>query len=164
MTSVSAAIWREFGKCDTRWWSQDEVIFSLEFMAGYFCGPMALLTIIAYIFDKPYRHILQAITVTAEAYGLLITWIPAYFSGLIHVPVNNPVMYYGYFWAMQAPWLFIPLILCVHSCYYISDLYSKSVKYDSMMKKNNQKSTPAPTNGNKTKSTQSPTKKRNNKK
>jgi len=133
-TGMIAKLWQEFGKCDTRWWSQDEVIFSLEFMAGYFCGPMAFITIVAFIFDKPYRHILQAVTCTAEAYGLIITWIPAYFSGLIHVPVNNPVMYYGYFWAMQCPWLIIPIILVIDSCIYISKLERESKKNESSKK------------------------------
>lgn len=31
-----AKLWREFGKCDSRWHSQDEVIFALEFMAGFY--------------------------------------------------------------------------------------------------------------------------------
>lgn len=65
---------------------------------------MALITIIGYILDKPWRYVTQAICVTAQAYGLIITWVPAYFSALIHVPTNSAALYYGYFWLIQSPW------------------------------------------------------------
>lgn len=54
-------------------------------MASFFCGPMALLTIITMALDSPTQYVLQAITATAQAYGLLITWIGEIFVNMKHV-------------------------------------------------------------------------------
>lgn len=46
---------------------------------------MALLTIITMALDSPTQYVLQAITATAQAYGLLITWIGEIFVNMKHV-------------------------------------------------------------------------------
>lgn len=119
-------MWREFAKCDSRWYGPDPTIFGLELMAGWFCAPTAWLTVYAIIFDKPWRHVIQPVCVVAQAYGLLDTWFPEIYENMIHVPIHSGVLHWGYFWALQSPWFFIPIAAVWQSWCYVSNLVKKS--------------------------------------
>jgi hypothetical protein len=119
-------MWIEYGKCDSRWLKSDDCIYGLEAMAGFYCAPMAWITIYAFIKNKPWRHVVQPALVVGQAYGLLMTWIPEVFEGMIHVPVNHFVLHYGYFWAMQSPWFIFPVIMVFQSIYEVSRMVPKA--------------------------------------
>ncbi|KXS18073.1 hypothetical protein M427DRAFT_143905 [Gonapodya prolifera JEL478] len=91
---LMARVWRHYGISDTRWWgqqpgipkSQYSCMYGLEWLAAYECGPLVLLTIILAFYDSPWRWAVQSAAVTAQAYGLFITWLPAFYEDLSSVP------------------------------------------------------------------------------
>jgi hypothetical protein len=137
-----ARAWRHYGVSDTRWHGfrpgQDPAItgciFGLEWLAAYLCGPTVVLAIIFYIMESPWRWVMQPVTVTAQAYGLFITWIPAFWENLRSVPKEDPVLFYGYFWGWQMPWAIIPVMAIIQSGIEVSKIFKKAAQYDAKKK------------------------------
>eukprot|EP01106_Pelomyxa_sp_JSP_P017345 TRINITY_DN6_c0_g1_i1.p2 TRINITY_DN6_c0_g1~~TRINITY_DN6_c0_g1_i1.p2 ORF type:complete len:123 (-),score=26.16 TRINITY_DN6_c0_g1_i1:80-448(-) len=88
---------------------------------------MVVLTIILYIFQSPWRWPVQCVAVTAQAYGLFITWIPAYFENLRSVS-KDPVLFYGYFWGWQLPWAILPVIAVLQAGYEVNKAFKAAAK------------------------------------
>ena len=107
--------------------NSDDVNFGIETVAAFFCGPMAVITIYAILTNKPWRHAVQPVVATAQAYGVGMTWFPELFLGMPHVP-DDFVMKWVYFWGTQAPWVIVPLILVIHSIIEVSKYKVAPVK------------------------------------
>jgi hypothetical protein len=129
-TDAMARIWRTNSISDTRWLgpqegiprSQYSCMYGLEFIAAYLCGPMSVLTLILYFFNNPIRYVVQTVFVVAQAYGLLITWLPQYFEGHTAVPVSDKFLFYGLYIATQSPWLIFPIITVIQSCWTVAKM------------------------------------------
>lgn len=130
----SARLWRHFGASDTRWWGPQKgvdpavtgCIFGIEWLAAWLCGPTAVLAAVLVVIQSPWRFVITPVTVTAEAYGLMMTWISAFWENLRSVPANDPVLFYGYFWGWQLPWVVFPLMAIIQSGLEISKAFHKA--------------------------------------
>lgn len=129
-TDAMARMWRANGISDTRWFgpqegvprSQYSCMYGLEFLAAYLCGPTSVITLILYFLNSPVRYVVQVVFVVAQAYGLLITWLPQYYEGHTAVPVSDPKLFYGLYIATQSPWVIFPLITVLQSCWAIAKM------------------------------------------
>jgi len=134
--NIIARAWRYYAVSDTRWFGEQEGIpqseyscmKGLEYLAAYLCGPTIALSIILHFMNSPWAYIVQSVAVTAQAYGLIITWIPAYYEGLVSVPEADPVLYWGLFLGLQSPWFFIPLAIIIHSGIVVNRYFKAGAK------------------------------------
>ncbi|KAI8804366.1 Emopamil-binding protein [Cladochytrium replicatum] len=132
-----ARVWRHYGVSDTRWWgqqpgmprSQISCMYGLEWLAAYECGPLVILTIILYYFKSPWRWAVQSAAVTAQAYGLFITWLPAFYENLSSVP-DDPLMFWGYFIGIQSPWMFIPIAAVIQAGWETAKIHARLAKLE----------------------------------
>ncbi|KAJ4458655.1 hypothetical protein PAPYR_5629 [Paratrimastix pyriformis] len=131
-----ARAWRWYGVSDTRWLGvhgdvtlpQVSDIFGLEFLAAYLCGPTITLTVLFYFLDSAWAWVIQPVAVTAQAYGLVITWLPAIYEGYASVPQKDAFLYWGLFWGIQSPWLFIPIAMIIHAGVNVSSVFRQAKK------------------------------------
>lgn len=134
--NLIARIWRHYGVSDTRWHGQQPDVdravygcmYGLEFLAAYLCGPTVALTVLCYITKSSWRWVIQPVAVTAQAYGLFITWLPAYWEGLRSVPVHDNFLYYGYYIGWQFPWALIPVLMVLQAGYNVHCAFSAAAK------------------------------------
>lgn len=127
---LMARMWRYYGVSDTRWLGQQDGVprsqyscmYGLEVMAAWGCGPGVILTLILYAIGSRSRWIVQVIAVVIQAYGLLITWIPPVYEHNQSIPECHPFLYWGLYLGIQSPWLFVPILVCIHSIIKVNNL------------------------------------------
>jgi hypothetical protein len=137
-THILARLWRHFGASDTRWWGPQPgvdpavtgCIYGIEWLAAYLCGPTIVLAIVLAAVQSPLRWVVTPVSVTAQAYGLFITWIPAYWENLRSVPKDDPVLWYGYFWGWQLPWFVLPFVAIIQAGIAVSNAARKARALD----------------------------------
>ncbi|KAJ3338916.1 hypothetical protein HDU93_008894 [Gonapodya sp. JEL0774] len=107
---LMARIWRHYGISDTR------------------------CIILAY-FNSPWRWAVQSAAVTAQAYGLFITWLPAVYENLQSVPKNDPVLFWGYFIGWQFPWALIPVLAVVQAGWETTKMFNRLNELEALVAK-----------------------------
>jgi cholestenol Delta-isomerase len=123
--NIVAELWKEYALSDSRYLTDDAVVFSLEAIAvaSYFSslkpfltsqfilGPLSLLTAYLTVTRNPRRHFLQTVVSVTHLYGVVIY----YFSSLVNIVLKEqshcrPEARYvwGYFIGGNIPWLIVP--------------------------------------------------------
>ncbi|KAJ2894911.1 hypothetical protein IWW38_002446 [Coemansia aciculifera] len=112
---VLASTWKEYAKSDSRYLAQVPLVFALETITVTVTGPLCLVAAHA-IWNQSLgqRHIAQLSASVLHLYSVALyfgTELIAAESGCR----PEPLYYYGYFIAMNAPWVVVPLALAIQS-------------------------------------------------
>ncbi|KAJ1959465.1 hypothetical protein GGI12_004323 [Dipsacomyces acuminosporus] len=113
-TDILASLWKEYAKSDSRYLAQVPLVLILECITVFFVGPMCWLTVHGIYARSALRHVSQLVVCVLHLYSVAL-----YYGTELIAPESNcrpePLYYYGYFVAMNAPWVLVPLYLLVAS-------------------------------------------------
>ncbi|KAJ2434483.1 hypothetical protein GGF42_009217, partial [Coemansia sp. RSA 2424] len=112
---VLASTWKEYAKSDSRYLAQVPLVFALEAITVTVTGPLCLVAAYAiWTQSLGARHIAQLSASVLHLYSVAL-----YFGTELVAAESNcrpePLYYYGYFMAMNAPWVVVPLALAIQS-------------------------------------------------
>jgi len=113
--SFLAQVWKEYAKGDSRYMSDDVFTVCMESMTAWVDGPLAFLALLAFLQNKPYRHLVQITLSLCQLYGDVLYFSTAYMEGFKHGPYNHPLYFWFYFFFMNILWIIIPSICIVES-------------------------------------------------
>ncbi|KAJ2553308.1 hypothetical protein EV175_002987, partial [Coemansia sp. RSA 1933] len=113
--SVVADMWKEYALSDSRYLSASPMVRALESITVLATAPLCWIAAYAIWADlHAIRHLAQLSASLLHLYSVAI-----YFGTEFMGPASNcrpePLYYYGYFIAMNAPWVLVPVLLGVSS-------------------------------------------------
>ncbi|KAJ2743663.1 hypothetical protein GGI20_003583 [Coemansia sp. BCRC 34301] len=112
---ILASTWKEYAKSDSRYLAQAPLVFALEAITVAVTGPLCLVAAYGIWVQSPgARHIAQLCASVLHLYSVAL-----YFGTELVAAESScrpeALYYYGYFIAMNAPWVVVPLMLAVQS-------------------------------------------------
>jgi len=110
-THLLSALWKEYGKADTRWLHSDSCVVSVEAITVGLDGPLCILLMYAMVKKAPYRHFWQIVLCVAELYGGWITFCPEWLTGNQNLSTGNPIHLWLYLVFFNGVWVVIPALL-----------------------------------------------------
>ncbi|KAM9326490.1 3-beta-hydroxysteroid-Delta(8),Delta(7)-isomerase [Gastrophryne carolinensis] len=119
-------LWKEYGKGDSRYIIADNFTVCMETVTAVAWGPLSLLTVFAFLRNKPYRFVLQLIVSLGQLYGDVLYFYTEYRDGFIHSEMWHPIYFWFYFVFMNALWIIIPSALIVDAWANISRAQGKA--------------------------------------
>lgn len=126
--SLYSQLWKEYGKGDSRYMIADNFTVCMETVTALFWGPFSLWAVLAFLYNKPYRFVLQLIISVGQLYGDVLYFYTEHRDGYIHSEFGHPIYFWFYFVFMNGLWIVIPLILIVDACIQISTAQALSDK------------------------------------
>ncbi|KAK7090885.1 emopamil-binding protein-like [Littorina saxatilis] len=135
-THLTAALWKEYGKADSRWLHSDPTIVSLEILTVFVDGALCLLLIHAITARKFYRHYVQLVLCVCELYGGWMTFCPEWLTGSKALVTDNALYKWVYLFFFNMIWVVVPVVLMYHTWaelreYGLSPEYRRGRKRDS---------------------------------
>lgn len=115
-TSMTARLWQEYAKADTRWGGSDLTITSVEIITVLFIAPLALY--VCHLLRKQEHTkawFWMAMVATGELYGGLMTLLPEWLSGSTHLDISNMLTLWVYLFLFKALWALFPLWILVNA-------------------------------------------------
>ncbi|KAI9501011.1 Emopamil-binding protein, partial [Coemansia spiralis] len=111
----AADMWKEYAKSDSRYLSQMPLVFALESITVFVTAPLCWAAAYGVWKSRPeIRHLSQLAASLLHIYSVVL-----YFGTELLSPESNcrpePLYYYGYFIAMNIPWLLVPSYLAYNS-------------------------------------------------
>eukprot|EP00850_Spirogloea_muscicola_P018326 SM000167S02939 [mRNA] locus=s167:33589:34155:+ [translate_table: standard] len=91
----------------------------METVTAFLEGPASLLAVYAILKRKPYRHTLQIIVSMGQLYGDVLYFATSYLEGFVHSDPRT-VYFWGYFVAVNAIWIVVPLCIIIRCWWRIS--------------------------------------------
>ncbi|KAI8326090.1 Emopamil-binding protein, partial [Martensiomyces pterosporus] len=113
-TDLLSSMWKEYAKSDSRYLAQVPLVFALESITVCFVGPLCWLTVHHIHTNAPLRHVCQLAVSLLHVYSVVLYYGTEFVSAESSCR-PEPLYYYGYFIAMNAPWLVVPLCLAIAS-------------------------------------------------
>ncbi|PVU98659.1 hypothetical protein BB559_001366 [Furculomyces boomerangus] len=112
---ILADLWREYSHSDSRYLTSDPFTVIMESITAIFDGALSIASIYAIFTNSPARHIFQLICSVMQLYGDVLYMLTNKFENYLY---TNPDPYYFwvYFFAMNIPWIIIPIVLICQSC------------------------------------------------
>ncbi|KAJ1824905.1 hypothetical protein GGH91_000210 [Coemansia sp. RSA 2671] len=112
---ILASTWKEYAKSDSRYLAQVPLVFALEAITVTVTGPLCVAAAWGiWTQSLGVRHIAQLCASVLHLYSVAL-----YFGTEVAAPESScrpeALYYYGYFLAMNAPWVVVPLVLVVQS-------------------------------------------------
>ncbi|KAJ2063582.1 hypothetical protein GGI17_001657 [Coemansia sp. S146] len=112
---ILASTWKEYAKSDSRYLAQVPLVFALESITVTVTGPLCLVAAYGiWTQSLGIRHIAQLCASMLHLYSVMV-----YFGTEMMAAESNcrpeTLYYYGYFMAMNAPWVVVPLVLATQS-------------------------------------------------
>eukprot|EP00850_Spirogloea_muscicola_P019123 SM000184S03756 [mRNA] locus=s184:35514:38303:+ [translate_table: standard] len=101
---------KEYSKADSRYVTRDSFVVAMETVTAFLEGPASLLAVYAIVKRKPYRYTLQIIVSMGQLYGDVLYFATCYLEGFVHSD-PQPVYFWGYFVAINAIWIVVPLCI-----------------------------------------------------
>uniref|UniRef100_A0A3P8YGB1 EXPERA domain-containing protein n=1 Tax=Esox lucius TaxID=8010 RepID=A0A3P8YGB1_ESOLU len=109
--SFLSQLWKEYSKGDSRYVIADNFTVCMETVTAWFWGPLSLLTVFAFLANKPYRFILQLIVSLGQLYGAVLYFYTEHRDGYRHSELGHLLYFWFYFVFMNVLWIIIPLVL-----------------------------------------------------
>lgn len=118
---VTAELWKEYGKADSRWAFSDPTIVSLEILTVVVDGLLCLVLIYAIVARRFYRHYAQIVLCVCELYGGWMTFCPEWLTGSKSLKTESFLYLWVYLFFFNMLWVVIPFALMYHSWLDIRD-------------------------------------------
>ncbi|CAG5118687.1 unnamed protein product [Candidula unifasciata] len=119
-TSLLGEMWKEYGRCDSRYISSDTFTVCMERITAVIDGPLALMTFFAFMNGSNYRYALQMILSLCQLYGDVLYFLTAIKDGFIHGPTDSYLYFGFYFLFLNSLWILIPSVLIIDSAHHIA--------------------------------------------
>ncbi|XP_056589436.1 3-beta-hydroxysteroid-Delta(8),Delta(7)-isomerase [Triplophysa dalaica] len=113
--SFLSQLWKEYCKGDSRYAIGDNFTVSMETITACLWGPFSIWIVIAFLYNRPYRFVLQLIVSLGQLYGAVLYFFTEHREGYIHSEYGHPIYFWFYFVFMNALWVVIPFILILDS-------------------------------------------------
>ncbi|CAI5471609.1 unnamed protein product, partial [Closterium sp. Yama58-4] len=117
MSSTSNAFlldaWKEYSKADSRYATRDGCVLSVEAVTAFIEGPACFLILYAMASRRPFSPLLQFAVSLGQLYGDVIYFATSFLEGSKHCH-PDPIYFWGYFIAMNAIWIVVPLAIICH--------------------------------------------------
>ncbi|KAJ2029249.1 hypothetical protein H4S03_007494 [Coemansia sp. S3946] len=112
---ILASTWKEYAKSDSRYLAQVPLVLMLESITVAVTGPLCLVAAYGiWTQSLGIRHIAQLCASVLHLYSVVV-----YFGTEMMAAESNcrpeALYYYGYFMAMNAPWVVVPVVLATQS-------------------------------------------------
>ncbi|KAL2104138.1 hypothetical protein ACEWY4_001006 [Coilia grayii] len=111
--SLYSQLWKEYAKGDSRYIIADNFTVCMETVTACFWGPFSLWAVLAFLYNKPYRFVLQLIISLGQLYGAVLYFYTEHRDGYMHSEYGHPIYFWFYFVFMNVLWIVIPLTLIV---------------------------------------------------
>ncbi|XP_076840717.1 3-beta-hydroxysteroid-Delta(8),Delta(7)-isomerase [Brachyhypopomus gauderio] len=113
--SLLSQLWKEYSKGDSRYVIADNFTVCMETLTACLWGPFSLWIVAAFLYNRPYRFVLQLIVSLGQLYGVVLYFYTEHRDGYIHSEYGHPIYFWFYFVFMNVLWVVIPLLLIVDS-------------------------------------------------
>ncbi|KAK1801730.1 hypothetical protein P4O66_022368 [Electrophorus voltai] len=113
--SFLSQLWKEYAKGDSRYVIADNFTVCMETVTACLWGPFSLWVVAAFLYNRPYRFVLQLIVSLGQLYGAVLYFYTEHRDGYIHSEYNHLVYFWFYFVFMNVLWIVIPFLLIVDS-------------------------------------------------
>ncbi|XP_066529248.1 3-beta-hydroxysteroid-Delta(8),Delta(7)-isomerase [Hoplias malabaricus] len=132
--SFLSQLWKEYSKGDSRYVIADNFTVCMETVTACLWGPFSLWIVMAFLFNRSYRFVLQLIVSLGQLYGAVLYFYTEHRDGYIHSEYGHPIYFWFYFVFMNVLWIVIPFILIVDSWCQLSSTQAFSDKSGSKHK------------------------------
>ncbi|KAL6482801.1 hypothetical protein MHYP_G00076730 [Metynnis hypsauchen] len=126
--SFLSQLWKEYSKGDSRYVIADNFTVCMETVTACLWGPFSLWIIVAFLFNRPYRFVLQLIVSLGQLYGAVLYFYTEHRDGYIHSEYGHPIYFWFYFVFMNVLWIVIPFVLILDSWCQLSSTQALSDK------------------------------------
>ncbi|KAI0231903.1 3-beta-hydroxysteroid-Delta(8),Delta(7)-isomerase [Lamellibrachia satsuma] len=109
-------MWKEYAKGDSRYLTSDTFTVCMESITCYIDGPLAFLAVYAFLYKRPYRHIVQITLSLCQVYGAVLYFLTELKDDFVHGEMWHPLYFWFYFVFMNSLWIVIPLGCIFESC------------------------------------------------
>ncbi|XP_062871903.1 3-beta-hydroxysteroid-Delta(8),Delta(7)-isomerase [Trichomycterus rosablanca] len=113
--SFLSQLWKEYSKGDSRYVIADNFTVCMETVTACLWGPFSLWIVVAFLYNRPYRFVLQLIVSLGQLYGAVLYFYTEHRDGYMHSEYGHPIYFWFYFVFMNVLWIVIPFILIVDS-------------------------------------------------
>ncbi|KAJ8411983.1 hypothetical protein AAFF_G00142500 [Aldrovandia affinis] len=109
--SFLSQLWKEYSKGDSRYIIADNFTVCMETVTAVMWGPLSVWTVLAFLYQRPNRFVLQLIVSLGQLYGAVLYFYTEHRDGYVHSQPGHPVYFWFYFIFMNLLWITIPLLL-----------------------------------------------------
>ncbi|XP_066566062.1 3-beta-hydroxysteroid-Delta(8),Delta(7)-isomerase [Amia ocellicauda] len=118
--SFLSQLWKEYSKGDSRYVIADNFTVCMETITAWAWGPLSVWTVLAFLYNKPYRFVLQLVVSLGQLYGDVLYFYTEYRDGFSHSEMGHPLYFWFYFVFMNALWIIIPSLLILDAWRHLS--------------------------------------------
>ncbi|KAG5836017.1 3-beta-hydroxysteroid-Delta(8),Delta(7)-isomerase [Anguilla rostrata] len=124
--SFLSQLWKEYSKGDSRYVIADNFTVCMETVTAMLWGPLSVWTVLAFLYNRPNRFVLQLIVSLGQLYGAVLYFYTEHRDGYAHSQLGHPLYFWFYFVFMNTLWIVIPLLLIWDSWCQLSAAQSAS--------------------------------------
>ncbi|XP_076132065.1 3-beta-hydroxysteroid-Delta(8),Delta(7)-isomerase [Alosa pseudoharengus] len=133
--SFLSQLWKEYAKGDSRYIIADNFTVCMETVTACLWGPFSLWVVLAFLYNRPYRYVLQLIISLGQLYGDILYFYTEHRDGYMHSEHGHPIYFWFYFVFMNGLWIVIPFALIVDAWRQLSAVQAISDKTTSQSRK-----------------------------
>ena len=104
----------------------DTFTVCMETITAFIDGPLAFLTLYAFLARRPYRYVVQLMVSMCQLYGVVLYFMTEYKEDFIHGEMYHPIYFWVYFFLMNLIWVVVPLICAVDSVRILTKVQSQA--------------------------------------
>ncbi|XP_031421376.1 3-beta-hydroxysteroid-Delta(8),Delta(7)-isomerase [Clupea harengus] len=124
--SLLSQLWKEYSKGDSRYIIADNFTVCMETVTACLWGPFSLWLVLAFLYNQPYRYVLQLIISLGQLYGAVLYFYTEHRDDYIHSEYGHPIYFWFYFVFMNVLWIVIPFVLIVDAWCQLSTVQALS--------------------------------------